>query len=103
MSCRLAEPGGLISGRWQRPQPLSRLFQDSWAAPAAVILTASGKIVCCCASGPGQARRALELNAINNYFHWTAEVICAIVVVQLVWNAVQLILNHYRKRAAAMR
>ena len=95
----------LISGRWQRPQPLRQVvFKTLGLVPAAVILTAPGKIVVLLRHPvPDQARRALELNAINNYFHWTAEVICAIVVVQLVWNAVQLILNHYRKRAAAMR
>jgi len=50
-----------------------------------------------------QLRDRLQLDAINSYFHWSTEVICAILVLQLVWSAVQLALNHYRKRAAAMQ
>jgi hypothetical protein len=94
----------LISGRWQRPQPLKQVvFKALGLLPAAVILTAPGKIVELLRHPDvDQARQGLELNAINNYFHWTAEVICVIVVLQLVWNVVQLTLNNYRKRAAAM-
>jgi hypothetical protein len=50
-----------------------------------------------------QTRDMLQLNAINLYFHWSTEVICAIIVLQLVWSAVQLTLNNYRNRAAAIR
>jgi len=95
----------LISGRWQRPQPLKQaVFKVLGLLPAAIILTAPHQVVVLLRHPEtAQMRDRLQLDAINHYFHWSTEVICAIIVLQLVWSAVQLTLNHYRKRAAAMQ
>ena len=95
----------LLSGRWQRPQPIKQaIFKALGLVPAAVILTAPGRIVVLLRHpATDQAQYGLQLDAINHYFHWSAEVICALIILQLGWGAVQLTLNSYRKRAAAMR
>ena len=95
----------LISGRWQRPQPLKQtVFKVLGLLPAAIILTAPHQVVVLLRHPEtAQMRDRLQLDAINHYFHWSTEVICAIVVLQLVWSAIQLTLNTYRKRAAAMQ
>jgi hypothetical protein len=94
----------LLSGRWQRPQPMKQVvFKVLGLIPAAIILTAPGKIVVLLRHpATDQARYGLQLDAINHYFHWSAEVICVIIILQLGWSAVQLTLNSYRKRAAAI-
>jgi hypothetical protein len=94
----------LLSGRWQRPQPMKQaVFKVLGLVPMAIILTAPGRIVVLLRHpATDQARYGLQMDAINHYFHWSTEVICAIVVLQLGWSVVQLTLNSYRKRAAAM-
>jgi hypothetical protein len=95
----------LLSGRWQRPHPLKHaFFKVLGLVPAAILLTVPGKIVVLLRHPEtAQSHDRLQLDAINLYFHWSTEVICAIVVLQLVWSAIQLTLNTYRKRAAAMQ
>ena len=48
-----------------------------------------------------QLRYAANLNSINNGIHIGLQVICAIAVLQLVWDIAQLLLASYRKRATA--
>ena len=43
------------------------------------------------------------LHSINDYIHWSAAVVCTIIALQLGWEVVQMILNSYRKRVAAMQ
>jgi len=94
----------LLSGRWQRPQPLKQaIFKVLGLVPMAIILTAPHQVVVLLRHpATDQAQYGLQLDWINRYFHWSTEIICAIVVIQLVWSAVQLTLNSYRKRAAAI-
>jgi hypothetical protein len=94
----------LLSGRWQRPQPMKQaVFQLLGLIPLAIILTAPGKIVVLLRHpATDRARYGLQLDAINHYIHWSAEAICALIVLQLGWSAVRLTLNSYRRRAAAM-
>jgi hypothetical protein len=94
----------LLSGRWQRPQPIKQaFFKLLGLVPAAIILAAPGKIVVLLRHpATDQAQYGLQVDLINRYFHWSAEVICVLIILQLVWSAVRLALNNYRKRAAAM-
>jgi hypothetical protein len=50
-----------------------------------------------------QTRLGDALNNTNRAINGVATLICVIVVLQLAWDIVQLILNHYRQRAAAMK
>jgi hypothetical protein len=48
-----------------------------------------------------QIRYGATLDVINTSINWSVALICAIAGFQLVWGIIQLILNVYRKRAAA--
>jgi hypothetical protein len=93
----------LLSGTWQSPQPMKQtVLTVLGLVPIALILMTPGRIVVLLRHpAADQARYGPQLDAINRYLHWSTEVICAIVVVHLGWRVVQLVLNSYRKRAAA--
>lgn len=94
----------LWSGDWQTPQPLKHAaFKVMGLVPIAVVLTAPHQVVILLRNPQtAQVRDRLQLDAINQYFHWSAAVICAILVLQLGWRVVRMTLDCYRKRAAAL-
>jgi hypothetical protein len=50
-----------------------------------------------------QVHSGAALDSINKSINWSVALICAGVALQLFWGIVRMILNVYRKRAAAVR
>ena len=95
----------LLRGRWQRPQPVKQaVFKVVGLAPMTILLTARDHVVVLLRNpAADHAQYGETLHSINDYIHWSAAVVCTIIALQLGWEVVQLILNSYRKRVAAMQ
>ncbi|HXR37463.1 MAG TPA: hypothetical protein VN776_00130 [Terracidiphilus sp.] len=95
----------LWRGRWQKPQPIKRMVLGAVGLiPLAMLLTARDHATVLLKHPMlDQARYGATLDTINKSVNWSVALICAITVVQLLWGITQMILNAYRKRAAAIR
>jgi hypothetical protein len=94
----------LYRGKWQKPQRAAHLvFKVLGLVPLILLLTAKDHATVLLKNPAlDQARYGATLDGINMSINWSIALICAIAGFQLVWGIVQLILNAYRKRAAAV-
>jgi hypothetical protein len=94
----------LWQGRWQRPQPIKNIVVKAIGLiPVAVLLSARNHAAILLKHPLlDQARYGEALANINKAINGVAALICAIVVIQLVWGIGQMILGFYRRRAAEM-
>ena len=95
----------LLRGRWQRPQPVKNIVVKAIGLiPLAVLLSARDH-ASVLLKNPllDQARLGEVLRNINRAISGVAVLICAIVVIQLVWDFAQMIINANRRRAVAMQ
>jgi hypothetical protein len=95
----------LYRGRWQKPHPAMHLVYKALGMVPVILLLAAKDHAAVLLKNPAldQARYGATLDAINRTINWSFALICAIAGLQLAWGIVQLILNVYRKRAAALR
>jgi TRAP-type C4-dicarboxylate transport system permease small subunit len=95
----------LARGRWQKPYPACNLlFRAVGLIPVVLLLNAKDHATILLKNPAlDQARLGASLNNINRVIHLSLTLICALVCLGLIWETVQLILNVYRKRAAAMQ
>jgi hypothetical protein len=93
----------LIRGKWERPSRIAQvLFKAFGLIPLVILLTAPGQnYISLKSSAIDPLHDGQNLPAINNAIHLAFSVICAIVVLQLLFDVGQWILNSYRNRVAA--
>ena len=92
-------------GRWQKPYLVfNPLFSAVGLVPVVLLLNAKDHVTILLKHPAlDQARLGASLDTINRVIHLNLVLICAIVCLCLFWEIAQLILNFYRKRAAAMQ
>jgi hypothetical protein len=95
----------LYRGRWQKPHPAMHLVYKALGMVPVILLLAAKDHAAVLLKNPAldRARYGATLDAISRTINWSFALICAIAGLQLAWGIVQLILNVYRKRAAALR
>jgi hypothetical protein len=95
----------LLQGRWQRPQPIKNIVVKTVGLIPVVVLLTARDHAAVMLKHPAldQARFGEALANINKTVNGVAGLVCAIVVIQLVWDSTQVILSYHRRRAAAMR
>jgi hypothetical protein len=93
----------LWSGAWQARRPWKTIaFKALGLIPVGFLLTAPGHILLTLRNPElDQAQYGATLTLINKSVHLSLALVCAIVVLQLLWDVVQIVFNDYRKRAAA--
>ena len=94
----------LWQGAWQRPRQLQQIvFKVIGLIPLLFLLNVPNQ-ACLTLKHPAldQARYGGTLVLINRSIHLSLLCVCAIVVLQLLWETGQMGLNTWRKRAAAM-
>jgi tellurite resistance protein TehA-like permease len=93
----------LFRGRWQKPQRARHLVYNALGMVPVILLLTVPDHVTILLKHPAldQIRYGATLDVINTSINWSVALICAIAGFQLVWGIIQLILNVYRKRAAA--
>jgi hypothetical protein len=94
----------LIRGRWQKPQRAAHLVLKAVGLVPIILLLTAKDHATVLLKNPAldQARLGATLNGINQSINWSVALICAIAGFQLVLGIAKLILNAYRKRAAAV-
>ncbi|MGD0630905.1 MAG: hypothetical protein ABR987_16375 [Terracidiphilus sp.] len=94
----------LYRGRWQKPQRAVHLvYKAVGMVPVILLLTAKDHAtVLLKHPALDQARYGATLDGINLSINWSVALICAIVAFQVVWGIAKMIVNAYRKRAAAV-
>jgi len=95
----------LWTGAWQTHRQWKNIaFRALVLIPLAIVLNAPGHILLTLRNpAVDQARYGGSLHAINRSVHLSLALICAIIVLQLLWEMAQMVVNGYRKRAAAAR
>ena len=95
----------LIRGSWPRPRTAQNMVISAIGLiPLAILLSVPNHaFVLLRNPGLDQARYGAALTSINLSIQWSAIVICAITILQLLFGSGRMILDSYRKRAAAMR
>ncbi|MGO9338894.1 MAG: HAAS signaling domain-containing protein [Terracidiphilus sp.] len=93
----------LFRGRWQKPHRAAHLVLKAVGMVPLILLLTAKDHATVLLKHPAldQVRYGATLDGINRSINWSVALICAIAGFQLVWGIVQLILNAYRKRAAA--
>jgi hypothetical protein len=94
----------LLTGRWQKPQTVLLLVSKTIMLMAmALLLRAPGHLpVLLKHPAADSAQYGSMLNNINRSIYLSAEVICAVIALQIIWHIAQLCMETYRKRTAAI-
>jgi hypothetical protein len=93
--------GDLVRGAWQGSRRMQqKTIQVIGLIPLVMLLTTPGHVYFTLKQGADQARLGAPLAAANEGIYRVLQLICVIVVLQLLWEMGQLILSFYRKRVA---
>ena len=93
----------LIRGAWRQQRRAERIVISAFGLiPLGMLLAVPDHAYFTLKNVTDQARYGAALDSINLSIKWSALVICAITVLQLLWSIWRISLDCYRKRAAAM-
>jgi hypothetical protein len=93
--------GDLVRGSWQGSKRMQqKTIQVIGLIPLVMVLTTPGHVYFTLKQWADRARLGAPLAAANEGIYRVLQVICVIVVLQLLWEIGQLILSFYRKRVA---
>ncbi len=93
--------GDLVRGTWQRSTGLpQKAIQALSLIPLIMAITSPGHIYLVLKNQMDQARLGAPLAATNNGIYRGLQLICVIVVLQLLWEAGKLARDSYRKQVA---
>jgi hypothetical protein len=93
----------LIRGAWRQQRRAERIVISAFGLiPLGMLLAVPDHAYFTLKNVTDQARYGAARDSINLSIKWSALVICAITVLQLLWSIWRISLDCYRKRAAAM-
>jgi hypothetical protein len=95
----------LIRGSWPRPRTAQTIVVSAIGLIPLGLLLSVPDHAYVLLRNPAldQARYSAALTSINLSIQWSAVILCAISVLELLWGIGRLSLDRYRKHAAAMR
>ncbi|MGA2834401.1 MAG: hypothetical protein ABSE55_15150 [Terracidiphilus sp.] len=94
----------LIRGAWRQPRRAELIVISAIGlVPLGMLLAVPDHAYFTLKNVADQARYGAALDSINLSIKWSVLVICAIVVLELVWALARMSLEAYRRRAASMQ
>lgn len=94
----------LFRGRWREPQRAQRLMMSVFGLiPLGLLLAVPDHAFVTLKNVTDQARYGAALDSINLSVKWSALVVCAIIILELVWALARMSLEAYRRRVELMR
>jgi hypothetical protein len=94
----------LARGHWQQPAPIRHIvFKILGVIPIALVLSLSDHVYVLLKNPTADqaTQYGQNLKVINSSVHLGLSVVCAIVVIQLVWEIGRMASDEYRRREAA--